>query len=198
MIMGRLLKNINLLNVLLAAALVATANYIVLPLVNKKPEFAPQAIQALPEQGRNQTAAGVPVAGGRIDYSVIAEQDIFSPDRKIPVDKPQEKILPKPELVLYGTLISGDTSIAYVEDTKSPMTTAGRGKRMRVLQKGDVISGFVLKSIEPDRIVLARGEEVMTVRLEPKNRVKQSQVQAPSVPAAGGPGVQRPPGRIER
>ena len=192
MIMGHLLKNINLLNVLLGAALVAAAHYIVFPLVNKKPDFAPSAIQALPEQGKNQTAAGV-TAAGRIDYSVIAGQNIFHPDRIIPVDKPQEKSLPKPELVLYGTLITGDTSIAYVEDIKSPMTTAGRGKRMRVLKKGDTISGFVLKSIEPDRIVLARGEEVMTVTLEPKNRAKESQ--APPVPAAGGPGVQRPPGR---
>ena len=151
MIMGHILKNLNLLNVLLAAALVATAHYIVFPLVNKKPDFSPPAIKALPEQVKNQTAPGES-AGASIDYVVIADQNLFHPDRKIPVDKPQEKTLPKPELVLYGTLIADNISLAYVEDVKSPLTTAGRGKRLRVLKKGDALSGFVLKSIEPDTI----------------------------------------------
>jgi hypothetical protein len=194
MIMGRLLKNLNLLNVLLAAALVAAAHYIVFPLVNEKPAFSPPAIKALPEQVKNHTAAGEPAAASS-DYTVIADQNLFNPDRKIPVDKLQEKNLPKPELVLYGTLIADNISLAYVEDQKSPLTTAGRGKRLRVLKKGDTLSGFVLKSIEPDRIVLARGEEVMTVTIETKNRTKESQ--APPVPAAGGPGIKQP-GRMER
>jgi hypothetical protein len=187
--MGYLLRSINLLNILLAAAVVATAHYIVFPLVDKKPDFSPPAIKALAKPTKNQMAAGVPTAAP-IDYTVIADQNVFHPDRKIPVDKPQEKNLPKPELVLYGTLITDNVSLAYVEDKKAPLTTTGRGKRLRVLKRGDTMSGFALKSIEPDRIVLARGEEVMTVTIETKHRTKDSPV--PPVPAAGSQGVKQP------
>lgn len=164
MTMGRLLKSINLLNILLAAAVAAAANYIVFPHVNKKPHFSLPAIRALQGPAKDHTPT-TELAAAPIDYTVIAEQNLFHPERKIPVEKVQVKPPPKPELVLYGTLITGNISFAYVEDEKAPLTTPGRGKRMRVIKKGDILSGFVLKSIEPDRIVLARGEEVMMVEL---------------------------------
>lgn len=188
--MGYLLKNLNLLNILLAAAVVASAHYIVFPLVNQKPVFSIPAIQSLPEAAKDRTAAAVPAAEPN-SYTVIADQNLFNPERKIPVEKPPEKILPKPELVLYGTLITGNTSLAYVEDLKAPLTTPGRGKRLRVLRIGDMLSGFTVKSIEPNRIVLTRGDEVMTVSIDKtKDRTKNSPVS--HVPAPGVPGFQQP------
>lgn len=104
------------------------------------------------------------------EYIIIAERNLFHSERVIPVEKKKEEEkalppLPKPELVLYGTLISDDISLAYVEDKTSPITSPGRGKRIRVLKKGADIGGFILKEIKADMIELTRGEEKMTVNL---------------------------------
>lgn len=71
--------------------------------------------------------------------------------------------MPKPEFVLYGTLITNDISFAYLEDTKAPRNTPGRGKRQIAMKKGDTLSGFNLKEINVDSIVMARGEEKITI-----------------------------------
>jgi hypothetical protein len=64
-----------------------------------------------------------------------------------------------------------DLTAAYVQDRKSTSSTPGRGNRQRLLKKGDMISGFVLKEVGEDRIMLARGDERMIVFLnEKKNR----------------------------
>jgi hypothetical protein len=105
------------------------------------------------------------------EYMVIAGENTFHPDRIMPVEKVEKKEekaappLPKPEIVLYGTLISDDLSLAYIEDVSSPITSPGRGKRVRVIKKGADIGGFILKEIKSDMIVLVRGEEIMTVNL---------------------------------
>jgi hypothetical protein len=108
------------------------------------------------------------------EYTMIAEENLFHPERKIPVEKKEEKPLPKPEIVLYGTLITDDISLAYLEDLKAPYSTPGRGKRQTALRKGDTMSGFILKEIEDEKIVMVRGEEKMTVYLNeplhPKDR----------------------------
>jgi len=45
------------------------------------------------------------------DYAVIPEKNLFHPDRIIPVEK-KEVTIPRPEFVLYGTLIVDDVRIA--------------------------------------------------------------------------------------
>ncbi len=73
---------------------------------------------------------------------MISEQNLFHPERKIPPEKQQEKAVPKPDLFLYGTLITNDASYAFVEDKKAPYSTAGRGKRQTTLKKGDIWVGM--------------------------------------------------------
>jgi hypothetical protein len=97
---------------------------------------------------------------------VVVQNNVFHPERKIPPEKDEEKELPKPELVLYGTIISPDLTVAYVIDKKAPYSTPGREKRQRVLKKGDMIGGFVLKEIETSRITLVRNGEVISFNLE--------------------------------
>lgn len=167
-----LLKSINLLNILLAAAAIAAVFYVVSPGINKEINFSPPSVKAAPaaDAGQKQKAESEP-AGPPIDFMLIADQNLFNPERKIPVEKPQVPPPPKPELVLYGTLITDNTRLAYIEDERSPRTTPGRGKRMRVLRIGDRVSDFIVKEIRPDMIVLARGSEVMTVDLtDPKGK----------------------------
>jgi hypothetical protein len=195
MTMGYLLKSINLLNILLAAAAVAAAHYIVSPQINKEMRFPPPAVKAAPApaEGQKQKAKSEP-AGTPTDFMQIADQNLFHPERKIPVEKPQAPPPPpRPELVLYGTLITGNARFAYVEDLKSPLTTPGRGKRMRVLSIGDRVGDFIVKEIDPDMIVLGRGSEVMTVDLaDPKGkRQNAQQVPKPNVNPNVNPNLRR-------
>lgn len=118
------------------------------------------------------------------DYMVVAEQNPFHPERKIPVEKKAEKPLTKPEFVLYGTLITDDISITYMEDLKAPVSTPGRGKRQSPLRIGQSLSGFTLKEIEPEKVVMVRGEERMTVYLNDPNTQKKRE----TVVAATQPG----------
>jgi hypothetical protein len=124
---------------------------------------------------------------------VIAEQNLFHPDRKVPVEKKEAQQLPKPELILFGTLITDGMSVAYVDDKKNPKTSPGRGKRQTVMKKGDAVSGFILKEIETDRIMLVRGEETMVVYLSQGDKPRASEVagvgavSAKPTPAAPAP-----------
>jgi hypothetical protein len=156
-------RNISILNLILVCTAGAFFVYGISPLLSAKIIYkAKPSIRPLAPAVADQ-AAPAPSAQ---DYTIIAEANLFHPERKIPVEKKEEKLAPKPELVLYGTVVSGDLSVAYVEDTKSPYTTPGRGKRPKVLRKGDVIGGFTLKEVAATRITLVRNEEVMTVNID--------------------------------
>jgi len=184
MTMGYLLRSINLLNLLLAAAAIAAAHYIVFPSVDKEINYPPPAVKKAspPQAGGQKEKAKIEPAVPPIDFMLIADQNLFNPERKIPVEKPvAPPPPPRPELVLYGTLITGNTRVAYVDDLKAPpLTTPGRGKRMRVLTIGDKVGDFVLKEIDPDMIILVRGSEVMTVDLADPKGKRQNSAQQPT------------------
>lgn len=180
-------RHINPLNIILVASAVLIA------LGALSPYFYPQVRYSLPtakvpaaeEEKAPEVVAASPSMS---DYMVIAEQNLFHPERKIPAEKKEAQQLPKPELILYGTFISDGMSIAYVEDKKNPKTSPGRGKRQTVMKKGDAVGGFVLKEIESDKIVLARGDETMIVHLNQGDKPRISEV-----PAATPAGVRPAP-----
>ncbi len=172
---GYLLRNLSVLNVLVFIAILLSVRYGIFPLLTADTTYVPPA--ARPGTTAEEGGPARKEAPPALDYAVIAEKNLFNPERKSPVEKPAgsgsaaSAPLPKPEFVLYGTLLADEGSIAYMEDKMSPISTPGRGKRASVLRKGDSISGFVVKDIGPDRVVLARGDEKMTVSLnEPKPR----------------------------
>lgn len=175
----RLMANLTLLNILLAMILLGSALYAAWlfgPDENitftAVAEPAPAPVEAAPASGRSP-----------MDYAGVAEQNLFHPERRIPLDQ-AGKELPRPDLVLYGTLIAADTSIAYVEDRKAPYSTPGRGKRQIALKKGDNVSGYVLKEVEPTRIMLVRGDDRLVVLLDSKDSR-----------ASGAASAQQPPGK---
>lgn len=164
------LKNVNVLNMLLAAAVAVFSVYIIFPLFGPVAQFT---IPAAWKHPGKETAKPSPYqAPSPSEYAIIAEQNPFHPDRKIPPPKIDAASLPRPEFVLYGTLVTDDTSLAYIEDIRSPYSTPGRGKRQTALKKGDAISGFTLMEIEADRIVMANGEERLIVLLNDPQRAK--------------------------
>ena len=165
-------KSVNLLNLLLLAAVASLVVYLVYPLLNVKVTYKPPALaQQTPASKEEKPLTGQSPPAS--DYMVVAEQNIFHPERKIPPEAKDEKALPKPEIFLYGTLLADNMRLAYIEDRKSPQNTPGRGKRQTVVKQGDVISGFVLKSVETDRIVLVRGEEQMIVYLSDAKKQRE-------------------------
>lgn len=160
-----LCRSVNLLNILLLAGLTVLILYVVLPLFRVGVKYRVPSIKEktiMQEEGDREKAQTPP---SPLDYVAISESNLFHPERRIPPEKKDEKALPKPELVLYGTVVSDGMTIAYIEDKKSPKTTPGRGKRQTVVKKGDVLSGFTLREIQVDRITLTRDQETMVVPL---------------------------------
>jgi hypothetical protein len=181
-----LLRSINVVNLLLGAALLLVVSYLLVPLSRANtpppvPKAKPAAKQAAP-----QPAAEEPPSAAA-DYVIIAERNLFHPERIIPVEKKAEAPLPKPDFVLYGTLIDGQTKIAFMDDLKASYTTPGRGKRQHVVAQGGSLSGFVLSEVHEKNVVMSRGEERLTVLLEDKLNKRSGPVETTvaSKPAAG-------------
>lgn len=164
--MKYLLKNINLLNLILLAFIALFANYAVLPLLKMDLKYT---LPVNKKTDINKVEGPYEREGLSFsDHIIIAEQNPFHPERIIPampVDKKKEKPLLRPDIVLYGTMVSEGISLAQIEDKRSPLTTQGGRKRLRVIKKGAEIEGFILKEIETDKIILVRGDEIMVVNL---------------------------------
>lgn len=164
-----LLKSITVLNILLlAGAITLTINLATV----RSHKIAVRAV-APPEPAAAQEEAAGAGAGGTAgakapsmsDFAIVAENNLFHPERRIPPEKKEEAALPKPELILFGTLIDGKEDLAFIEDKRSPKTSPGRGKRQVTVKKGDIFNGFLVASIESDRIKLVRGEEMLVFHL---------------------------------
>lgn len=152
-----IIRHINVLNLLLLTIIAVFAAYILPPLLNVKVNYTPPAAKKIVE-GKEEKPA-VTQSPSAMEYTIIAEQNVFNPERKIPAEKKDEKPLPKPEFVLYGTLITGDTSVAFLDDIKAPYTSPGRGKRQRTLRIGNNLSGYTLSEVYADKVVMTRGED---------------------------------------
>lgn len=177
-----LLRHLNLLNILLIGILVILARYA----LHSVPE--PKVKVILPSQQKVNAEDIIEekeASSSPADYMVIAEQNPFHPERKIPIEKKAEQPIPKPEFVLYGTLITDDLSIAYMEDKKAPVSTPGRGNRQISLRPGQSLSGFTLKEIEAEKVVMVRGEETMTVYLNDPNAPKKREAATTSTKTPG-------------
>jgi hypothetical protein len=121
------------------------------------------------------------------DYVMIAEDNLFHPDRAIPAERADSQTLEQPDFVLYGTLITDGVRIAYLEDLKSPRSTQGRGKRQAVVKIGDNMSGYTLKEIHQDKVVMVRGEDTMVIDLLDSSSKKTRGVKASSEEPKGPP-----------
>jgi hypothetical protein len=179
-----LVRSINPLNILLFIIMVAAACCVLFPLMKTNARYSlPQAKLKPVEEAEKS-----PEKSGNIlpsDYTAIGELNLFHPERRVPVEKKVEEI-PRPELILYGTMIQDNVQYAFIEDKKNPKTTPGRGSRQTTIKKGDVISGFVVSEIGTDRITLTKGDDKMTVLLT--NADKRNG----STASANTTGTQRP------
>ena len=171
--------SLNVLNGLLALAVAAVVHFAVIPLLNPVARISLPAVKETAASSGEQKAPShrFPVT----DYTVISDKNLFHPERKIPLEKQTEKAATKPDVFLYGTLITDDTSYAFIEDKKAPYSTPGRGKRQITLKKGDHVSGYTLSEIETNRIVLVKGEDKVVVILDESEKKRTGDV--PAMPA---------------
>ncbi|MCL5422246.1 MAG: hypothetical protein M1461_07220 [Nitrospirae bacterium] len=197
MLSKSILRQISGLNILLFAALIAFAAYTLPLFLDVKANFVLPSPKK--EVGEKQEKAEEPQAPSIAEYAVIAEQNVFNPERKIPSEKKDEQPLPKPEFVLYGTLIAGDASLAFMEDLKSPTTSQGKGKRQRALRLGAALSGYTLSEVHHERVVMLKGDERIEVRVSDRQHKKaRGDGNTSAVKAADAPKAVQVPGEQKR
>ncbi len=203
-ILRYLLKNITILNIILSIILLLLAYFTVLPLLDMNIQLALRPLKKT--ETENIASASPHQTPMLTDYFIIAEQNIFHPDRKIP-EKKEEKQLPKPEFVLYGTLVTDDASVAYMEDMKAPHSTTGRGKRQKAIPKGGIFSGFTLSEVHHDKVVMVKADEKIEVRITDQQNKKPRATETTPTTAADKSGdasqetkaaiEQTPKGRVQ-
>jgi hypothetical protein len=188
-----LIDSLNVLNLCLFAAAGVFFFYFLYPLLN-----VPLSVNVpLPKEissGATASAAD-PEKQAPADYAVIEAQNLFHPNRIIPPEKTAALQVPRPELVLHGTMITGGLKIAFVQDKKAAPTSPGRGIRQVALKEGETISGYKLTQVTDKMIVLASGEDQMTLYLDELKERKSEITGTGKAPAAGQapPATQRTP-----
>lgn len=100
-----------------------------------------------------------------LEYVDVAEKNLFHPERRMPADKKEEPEMVRPDIIYYGSIIALEKKIAYIEDKKNPYTTPGRGKRQTPVTEGTMIGGYKLTEVNPESIVLVRGDDKIVVNL---------------------------------
>ncbi|MGA3083495.1 MAG: hypothetical protein ABSE95_01725 [Thermodesulfobacteriota bacterium] len=161
----RVLKNFNVLNCILIIVFLVFLFGFLLPRVDSDVVYVPALIKKKPVE-KNPNESLKTQSPPPQEYRDIADQNIFHPERIIPPEKKPEALLPKPEFVLFGTLITPNLKVAYLEDKKAPVSTPGRGQRQTALMIGESLSGFKLKEIMTDKVVMTRGDETLQVFLQ--------------------------------
>jgi hypothetical protein len=197
-----LLGNVSILNIILLIITVFFVFYVLLP------RYRLDIVSPSPLVKKNLTHDKSEVKSRMLslsDFTIIGDQNLFHSERKIPAEiKTAENPLPmpEPEYILHGTLVSDSVSIAYLEDAKEPRNTPGRGKRQITLHKGETLSGFTLKEIVPDRVIMVRGNETITVSISDSHKkIKTGQItqKAPvRGPVAQSQGSQNPVGALKQ
>ena len=133
-------------------------------------------------------------------YSIIAEKNIFSSDRKefapsgiALAEAPKFSI--RPQVILSGVAISDDYQSASVSTPGRPLRKGER--ETMTLKPGDWIGEYQLAKIAADRITLEAGEDSFEVLLyDPKKAKARVEVRKAEVRAPGVPSIQTAPGPV--
>lgn len=158
------------------------------------------AAAAAPQPTAAHESAG-PAAGALV---AIAAKNLFSPTRSEAPTGPALAVGPKP--LLYGVVVNGPTSRAYLEDPVA--------KRVFGYGVGDAVGGGRVESINPDRVVIGRPDGRVEVLLQDPSKPRATSpagataVGVPAkLPAPGTPVIPTPrlvpprpiaPGAVQR
>ncbi len=178
------IRQINVINLLLLTVICLSVKFYLLPVLGENPAFPQPALNTGPPQ--QIVSAPVPFQPSpAAEYRIVSVQNIFHPERKIPAETKEISIAAKPEFLLYGTLITDSTALAYMEDRKSPRSSKGRGKRQQSVMLGKSLSGYILAEIQHDRVLMVRDEDRIEVKISAARQFqgKSTQVTIVSAPA---------------
>ena len=181
-------------------------------------EFIPEKESA--KKSVTKTEGSSPIAGQEepasiASYILIAEKNLFSPERKdFPIVKPSvaepakpvKKPPVRPKIILYGVTLSGDYRAASLVSQGRPLQ---KGERETLTVKlGERIGEYKLANITPDRIKLETEEDSFEVllydsttpkkRMDVRTEIKPATIisvqPTPSgpIPGPGVPGIPAP------
>ncbi len=190
----RILRNVNVINLILAVVLALLLGYAVLPLLGKTVRITLPVPKKHPGTAASAEKPADAKTPSPADFIVIADQNLFHPERKIPVEKKETAAppLPKPDFVLYGTLLTDDLHVAYMEDRKAPQSSPARGKKQIPVKLGESLSGFILKEIDADKVVMIRGDEKIDVSMSDTTKTREMGPGAPVARPVQPPPVSQP------
>jgi hypothetical protein len=188
-VIPRQLRQVNTLLAIVAAGLVT---YIAWELVRPASSPPPPRARTAPSAPA-LTPAPPPPEPAAVGYGIIVSRNLFSPGRS---DAPVVAgtglggvVAPPSRPTLFGIVLRDGAPIAYLED---PVTKRVAGYRI-----GDAVGGGTLATIAADKIVLARPEGALDVRLhdptKPRPAVSTPPGQAAPPPTASAPPI---PGMI--
>jgi hypothetical protein len=103
-----LLSNIYLMNIMLAVLLIFIVNYMAMPFSKMNAKYALPSVKKPAIEKASKDEKTEEKSPSPSDYTVIAEHNLFHPERIIPVPKVEAPPLPQPEFMLYGTLNSSN------------------------------------------------------------------------------------------
>ncbi len=170
-----ILSNINLLNAILIGVILYFVYCTIVPFLNRSMHFSLPSLQ--------KDAAIQPVSDimpepaqslSLLNYAIIAEQNLFHPERKIPPETKETQPAQRPDFILYGTLVSESLKIAFLDDLKSPYFSRGRGKRQQTLKAGQSLSGYTLTEVFTDKVVMAKGDDRIILPVNDPSKPKRS------------------------
>lgn len=183
-------RKLLVLNVLLGGVSLFCVAFIVQQVAFPAPSAPPARPRPSAAPGGTMAATRAAPRPPAAAYNVVATRNVFSPTRSeataaAPGGGPALAVV-KPNL--HGVVLRDTNPIAYLED---PLTKRVAGYRI-----GDQIVGGTVKTITADRVVIARPEGTIDVRLRDPSKPRPAPpapAAAPTAPAAPGAPAVVPP-----
>ena len=140
-------------------------------------------------EGRPELSAGTAAPKESVPreaFNVIAEKNIFNPDRQefsIAAAGAAAKPVTRPQIALYGVVIVGPYESATIVNPGRPLQKGER--ETKTIKVGESVGDYKLAKILPDRIVMEGGEDSFEVLLyDPRSPKRRLEVRTPAAPAA--------------
>ena len=172
-----------------------SASMIIKREVPKKPDGKPETFPP---------ALAPKEAPPREGYKVVAEKNIFNPERKeFPVaagDDVSKRPNVRPQVTLYGVVVSGDYQSATVVNPGRPLQKGER--EARTVRVGEKIGDYKVAKILEDRIVMENAGDTFEVLLYDPSAPKRRMDVKPAAPpvavtsSTGSPASSPTPGAV--
>lgn len=114
------------------------------------------------------------------DFAETTARPLFVPTRRPPPPPPPppKPTMTKGQFQLVGVMMLPEASYAILKEVSSGVT--------KKVEKGQAINGILLKSVEPERVVLTQYDDVETLTMKVQPSPKKAPAAAAATPAKAG------------